>query len=143
MPTSVRPYRLGDEDAIRQLAEQLGYPSTFDDVTERLATIAGDTRSVVLVCELDGDVVGWIHVARVHNVQDGTFAEITGAVVADQHRGVGIGEQLLDTAEAWAVEQACETVRVRSNIVRARAHGFYRDRGYRVEKEQAVFIKGL
>ena len=53
------------------------------------------------------------------------------------HRASG----LLAAAEAWAREHGFASMRVRSNILRERAHRFYLREGYIEKKRQAVFLK--
>jgi hypothetical protein len=48
---------------------------------------------------------------------------------------------LLAAAEAWAREQGFASMRVRSNVLRERAHRFYLREGYLEKKRQAVFLK--
>ena len=63
--------------------------------------------------------------------------------MADGSRGVGVGAQLLHAAEQWAAKNGFGRMRVRSNVVRERAHRFYLREGYRERKRQVVFDKDL
>ena len=62
-------------------------------------------------------------------------------VVAEEHRGQGIGKALLDQAETWAKERSLTSVWIRSNVVRQNAHDFYLKQGYHRTKSQHVFRK--
>jgi GNAT superfamily N-acetyltransferase len=62
-------------------------------------------------------------------------------VVSETARGQRVGSALLAAAEAWAREQGFASMRVRSNIMRERAHRFYLREGYTEKKRQAVFLK--
>jgi GNAT superfamily N-acetyltransferase len=134
----------GDAAALADLATQLGYPSTAKDITRRLGLLDGDTLRRVFVAEVGGAVVGWVDVfARRMLLADG-MAEVNGLVVGDDQRGRGIGVQLMEAAETWATSMGCEMMRVRSNVIRERAHRFYTERlGYEVVKQQMVFGKTL
>jgi GNAT superfamily N-acetyltransferase len=71
------------------------------------------------------------------------YAEVGGLVVDENHRGRGIGRILMQHAEQWARGRGCETVCVRSNVVRERAHVFYQGIGYDNIKTQRMFLKVL
>ena len=139
----VRPAREDDTGAVAALGEQLRYEVTATEVAERLASIARDPEAAVLVAEVEGSVVGWIHVYGVTWVQMGRFAGVGGMVVADERRGEGIGSRLLEAAETWARDRSYPLIRVRSNVIRDRAHSFYIERGYQTEKQLFSFLKVL
>jgi len=46
-------------------------------------------------------------------------------------------------AEAWAQEQDCQAVSLRSNVKRQGAHDFYQALGYSIVKTQHAFRKYL
>lgn len=134
----------GDAAALAELATQLGYPSTAAEAEARLGRLADDRLRRVFVAEAYGEVVGWVDVfARWMLLADG-MAEVSGLVVADGFRGQGIGVRLMQAAEVWAASVGCTEMRVRSNVIRERAHRFYTERlGYSVVKQQMVFSKKL
>lgn len=138
---AIRPARSADAAALAALAGQLGYPSTEADILRRLVMIEDRPQHAVFVAEADGAVAGWVHVLLDLHLESGEFAEIAGLVVDEHRRGAGVGQRLLVSAEAWARDQGAGTVRVRSNVVRTEAHGFYAKAGYAVRKRQTVFEK--
>lgn len=138
---SVRPARAEDADALAVLSTQLGYPSTREDLLRRLSVIEGRPHHAVFAAEVDGVIAGWAHVLIDIHLESGEFAEVAGLVVDERLRGKGVGSRLLDAAEAWARERGAVTVRIRSNVIRADAHRFYRNALYSVRKEQKVFEK--
>jgi GNAT superfamily N-acetyltransferase len=140
----IRPARKRDAERIALLAGQLGYPSSTVQVLQRLDRIKGNNQHAVFVAESkDGRVVGWLHVFVGHLVESDPYAEIGGLVVDELHRSAGIGRLLLQRAEAWAHAKGCQTVRLRSNIIRKEAHEFYLKRGYNLTKTQHAFAKTL
>src|SRR5262249_19313448 len=111
---------------------------------ERLAQVRRTRNGEVFVAvDAAGRVVGWTHVVPRLQLEESPFAELAGLVVADGVRGAGVGASLLQSAEGWAVENGFARLRVRSNVVRERAHRFYLREGYRERKRQAVFDKDL
>lgn len=136
---TIRRATMNDAAAIASLAGELGYPASEDAMRPRLAS----QRERVLVAVVNDRVAAWIQLAFVETLESGTFAEITGLVVAEALRGRGIGARLVDAAESWARERGVARIRVRSNSVRAETHRFYERRGYAIAKTQHVFDKRL
>ena len=135
--------RTADLSAVAALCEQLGYPTSPETLTGRFATLNGRRGEQMLVAVEDDRILGWIHVRRVDSLESDAHAEVWGLVVDDRERSHGVGRALLETAERWAVEHGLSRVRVRSNVIRERAHAFYERAGYAVVKRQSVFEKRL
>jgi GNAT superfamily N-acetyltransferase len=140
----IRPARQGDCSEIADLAGQLGYQCAPEEVAERLRDMQDLNQYVVFVVELpEGQIAGWIGVYLFRSVETGSWAEVNGLVVDQRMRSRGIGKLLLNAAEMWARSVGCQTISVRSNITRDRAHRFYEGNGYAHIKTQKEFHKGL
>jgi N-acetylglutamate synthase-like GNAT family acetyltransferase len=137
----IRPAQAADAPALARLSGQLGYPAAAEELAARLRALDGSPDHAVLVAE-DGAVAGWLHVCRRLTLEK-DFAEITGLIVDEARRSAGVGLLLLKAAEDWAKAEGLKVVRVRSNVVRARAHAFYVTHGYALSKRQAVLDKTL
>jgi GNAT superfamily N-acetyltransferase len=143
-PVSLRRAEPPDVPALVILAEQLGYPCQTDVMARRVDELAGRPDHAILVATAEpGEVVGWIHVFVRPLLVAERAAEVGGLVVDDRYRSKGIGDLLLSAAEDWAVQAGFPRLRVRSNVIRERAHAFYEHRGYRRIKSQWVFEKLL
>ena len=142
MSVAVRPMRPDDAAEVAELTTQLGYPSGRSDIERRLAGIDGNDDAL-LVAELDGAVVGWIHMRVVRLLEIDTLAEIWGLVVDEDARGRGVGAALIAAGERWAAERGMAAIQVRSNVVRERAHRFYQREGYEVVKTSFTMRKAL
>ena len=140
---NVRPAHRSDARRIAELSGQLGYPATSSEIESRMECLVTSGRTAIFVAVDDAVVVGWISVRSDLTIEGGSFAEIAGLVVDERRRSAGIGRALLERAEAWARERGHGMLRVRSNVVRERAHAFYRRLGYETTKHQAVFDKIL
>lgn len=144
MEAVIRVARLEDAPAMAHLAGELGYPTTTQELTNRLTAILGMPDHAVYVAEVCGQqVIGWTHVHGMHLIEAVDFADLGGLIINASFRSQGIGKQLLEAAESWTISQGYAYLRVRSNILRERAHRFYHRAGYRVVKSQHVFIKFL
>ena len=143
MSIVVREATDGEVDALASLSTQLGYPADAATMRERLRRVQSLRAGCVLVAVDDGSVVGWTHVVERVQLEDAPLAEIAGLIVEGTMRGSGVGAQLLQAAEAWARERGYMRMRVRSNVMRERAHRFYEREGYVGVKRQVVFEKVL
>ncbi len=139
----IRPMQASDVERVADLTTQLGYPATGSDIARRFDRIRGEQNHAVLVADEGGTAIAWIHVTVHPYLENDASAEIMGLVVADGHRGRGIGKALVDAAESWAAAQGCRALRVRSRIVRERAHAFYERSGFHRIKTQHCFEKAI
>jgi GNAT superfamily N-acetyltransferase len=141
---AVRLAKPCDCNAMAELAGQLGYGCTGQEVRERLRQMQDASQYAVYVAELPGgQIAGWIGAYLFRSIETSSCAEINGLVVDRSVRCRGIGRRLLNTAEEWARRIGCGAVSVRSNIKRDRAHRFYIINGYEHVKTQKEFRKSL
>jgi GNAT superfamily N-acetyltransferase len=141
---SIRPARGDDAAALADLSTQLGYPASAETLSQRLARVRDeDVGEVFVAADAHGGVLGWTHVVPRLHLEEAPFAELAGLVVSDGARSAGIGAALLSAAEQWARQHGFAHFRVRSNVVRERAHRFYLREGYVERKRQVVFDKAL
>jgi GNAT superfamily N-acetyltransferase len=103
----------------------------------------GDHALLVAAAESPPGLAGWIQISVSRIFESPSFAEIAGLVVDEARRSEGVGPRLLRAAEDWARARGCRAVRVRSNVVRERAHAFYEREGYGRIKVQQVFEKPI
>jgi GNAT superfamily N-acetyltransferase len=143
MEAPIRAMTAADAARVAELAGQLGYPSTAEDVERRFGELAGRDSDAVLVAVDDGTVIGWIHVCRVASLAASDVALIGGLVVDEDRRSDRIGAALLAAAEAWARDRGAGKITVASRITREGAHRFYLREGYELTKTSHVFAKSL
>ncbi|MGE5815726.1 MAG: GNAT family N-acetyltransferase [Acidobacteriota bacterium] len=143
MALSIREMRASDLPSVASLCDQLGYPTSPETLTGRFASLNGRRGEQMLVAIQHDRVLGWVHVRRVDSLESDPHGERWGLVVDDEARSQGVGRALVETAERWATEHGLPSIRVRSNVVRERAHAFSERAGYTVVKRQSVFEKRL
>lgn len=152
---TIRPAQLEDCDSLVLLCHELGYDTSIETLVQQLAQFQTHPDHAVFVAEVASSegqeqgaitplgellrIGGWIHVHLHRTLQEGCEAEIGGLVVSEKLRGQGIGQQLVRQAEAWAQEQGCPAVVVRSNVQRRGAHQFYQRMSYQEIKRSIVF----
>ena len=139
----VRVAQLADARAIAELTRQLGYDVPLSTLSDRLARLLQRDDQQFLVAELEGDVIGWVHVVVAEYVDTGIYAHIAGLVVDSRQRKQGIGRLLITQAEQWARQRGCSIVRLWSSAMRTEAHRFYERLGYSNIKTQYAFAKSI
>ena len=142
--TTIRVATSADAVELATLSGQLGYPADAPAVVRRLDGVTSHHAGVVLVAiDPQDGLAGFAHVEPRRPLITEPFAELAALVVSEAARGQRIGSALLAAAEAWAREQGFANMRVRSNVIRERAHRFYLREGYAEKKRQAIFLKQL
>ena len=120
--TTIRSYRSEDESFLFSLARSsFGEQSDWDD-RRTLTALETDT---VFVAELEGRAAGYVAVER-----QGQAVRIEQLFVSPQHEGEGIGKQLLEYAEGFAISQGASLLEVVVESDNRRAVAFYRGRGF-------------
>jgi GNAT superfamily N-acetyltransferase len=140
---TIRLATAADAAELARLSGQLGYPSTADEAIGRLRKVHQYPEHAVFVAEVDGKLMGWIHVFLRPSLTTEPSAEVAGLVVDENTRSHGLGQALLAQAEQWTLEQGYHTVTLRSNVKRVRAHAFYERLGYETIKTSKSFRKVL
>lgn len=139
----IRPAIASDASEIARLVTELGYPSSAEDVSVRLAELLASESHFIAVAEATQSLVGWMAVERRMLLESGERAELVGLIVDRAVRRGGIGRALVAAAEQWAVARGLQAISVRSNIARAESHPFYERLGYARTKTQHAYLKVL
>ncbi|HXN99889.1 MAG TPA: GNAT family N-acetyltransferase [Candidatus Acidoferrales bacterium] len=140
----IREARPQDYARIAELAGQLTYPSSAEQIAERLDGMRRSEENAVFVAQIaSGEIAGWVAVFVYRVVEADARAEISGFVVDERHRSQRVGMHLLARVERWAREKGCRAIGLRSNVIRDRAHAFYERHGYQHIKTQKSFRKDL
>ena len=88
--------------------------------------------SPCLVAEEEGAVIGFLHLRMEEQLcRCGWVAEVMELIVRSDLRSQGVGALLVNAAVQSAKESGCLRLEVSSNMVRERAHAFYRKQGMR------------
>jgi len=137
----IREARPSDAAAMARLAGQLGYPATPSEFERRMAARSGSARAVYVAQGENDALIGWTEVAGIEMLIAEPYADLAALIVDEPRRGEGIGRRLVERALAWAHANGYAVLRVRSNVIRERAHRFYEDLGFERVKTQAVFAR--
>jgi len=141
---TVREIAAADAAAVAELSGQLGYETSSAEMEQRMNEILPLRKGhAALVACLGDEVVGWIEAEVMHHLQSPPHSLITGLVVKDGVRSLGVGGRLCAEIEEWSRREGVGVVRVTSRMTRERAHRFYLREGYTQTKTSAVFEKAL
>lgn len=141
--SSIRPLRAEDIPLLVDLCAQLGYPASAAELQERFAHLRQSPGQGLFVAEKDGALIGWLHIQERPALHTPRAAEVTAVVVDTAHRGTGCGRALMARAEAWAREQHCQVLALRSGIDREDAHRLYTSLGFQRTSTSYKFTKSL
>ncbi|RYD27606.1 MAG: GNAT family N-acetyltransferase [Verrucomicrobiaceae bacterium] len=130
MPATIRPFTGADTVDMSSLMADLGYPSTPEQVAERMRSMSADYYHT-LVAEVEGKVVGFIGIIVLpvyeYSIPVGWILALS---VAEAYRRKGIGKALIAAAEGDLRARGIEDVRLHSGLQREDAHEFYTRLGY-------------
>ena len=115
--TEIRPFREEDEAVLFGLASL--------DRGADARTIAVLERETVFVAELEGSPAGYVALTRADDA-----VRIDQLFVSPEHEAEGIGRQLLEWAEGYAISERAAKLQVVVEAGNRRALEFYRGRGF-------------
>ena len=139
MKVALRPMSENDAEDVSRLSMQLGYPISVEETRLSISAVCNSVNDIGIVALYENRIMGWMQLTKTLRIESGTFGEITGLVVDEQHRGAGIGRQLIDFARSWCNENGYKALVVRCNIKREQSHKFYLSTGFKQTKEQKIF----
>jgi GNAT superfamily N-acetyltransferase len=120
-----------DSISLTELLDQLGYPSSADEIRLRLRELAASPQAQAWVAADAGVVAGLATCHMFPSVHaSAPVAWLTTLVVNESHRGQGMGRELVATAEAWASARGAVRLSLTSGTQRVAAHAFYARIGY-------------
>ena len=131
MGLTIRHATIADAERIASLITELGYPTSPEQMTGRLATILGDDTYRTLV-GCDGATIAGVVGTRVGPMyeMDEPYGQIMVLVIAAAYRRHGIGGRLVQAAESFFAARGARVAVVTSAHRRADAHAFYESHGY-------------
>jgi ribosomal protein S18 acetylase RimI-like enzyme len=116
---TMRPFRTEDEGHLFAVAK-LAFADCDDGRT--LAALTGDT---VFVAELAGETAGYVAIE-----ESTARLRIEQLCVHPAHEEEGVGKQLLEWAEGYAIASGADLLEVVVERGNDRAESFYRGRGF-------------
>ncbi|ASR48950.1 GNAT family N-acetyltransferase [Paenibacillus kribbensis] len=140
----IREIRVTDYHDIYLLNQEFNpnlYVFSEEKVKEKIETITKKTKDIVLVCEENNEVIGYIHGSPYELLFSESLINVLGFVVKEKYRNQGIGSMLIERLEQWGKKHGFSGIKLLSHPSRIHAHRFYEQRGYQFTKDQKNFIK--
>jgi GNAT superfamily N-acetyltransferase len=136
----IRPAVAADAESIAALACRLAQSFRFSRARfdEAIPVILA-AQDVALMLAVEGpDCIGYV-LGSHHPTfyANGPVASVAEIVVREEDRGRGVGRDLMEAFEAWALERGCAQV----TLATRRASAFYQAIGY--EASAAYFVKTI
>ncbi|MDP5145495.1 GNAT family N-acetyltransferase [Shewanella sp. ULN5] len=123
------------EDALRlsELYNQLVNNPAVKVDPEQIQALYDDERSMLFVCEYQGDVVGSVLVSLCSDVmfRKQPFAVVENVIVDAVARGLGIGSTLFKEIEAFCFNSNCSKIMLLSSAERSDSHTFFEKQGFK------------
>jgi RimJ/RimL family protein N-acetyltransferase len=141
--TRIRRAEPGDAPALVRLAEAVGRERegwilssegwrSIGDERRYLKTVQRHPDAAVFVADDDGEIVGRLSLARDPHPASRHVADV-GLMVAAEHRGRGIGRQLLEAAVEWSRMSEIRKLELHVFPHNAPALGLYESFGFERE----------
>lgn len=144
MELILRDAMVSDARALAKLnREEMGYDFPVEETGKKLQASLENPEKKILVAEIQGRVVGYVHLESYDVLYAPHMKNVMGIAVAREFRRQGVGKALLTAGEAWARETGAVAVRLVSGDARKGAHAFYQSLGYTGNKLQRNFKKML
>lgn len=137
----IREVRAEDSDSIWTLNERcLGSTCSRNDTAQRVQGAIERPYERLYAAVRDGNLVGYIHAVNRETLFSAPVKAVLGLVVAEEHRGAGIGTALLKKIELWAEETGASAVLLETDFG-ATAVQFCSRCGYESIGERIIFKK--
>lgn len=131
-----------DASSIADLYRDLVAGAPVNVLPERIAEIANDPNTYLIVCDDEGEVIATALVALCNDVMftRQPFAIIENVIVSKHYQREGVGKSLMDHIEAFCLAKDCSKIMLLSGSDNRNAHDFYTTMGYDPD-EKLGFIK--
>lgn len=123
-----RTYRATDRQSVVALWEACGLVTPGNEPGQDIDLKVAAQPELFFVGELDGDVV-----ATVMAGYDGHRGWINYLAASPEHRGQGLGQMMMQHAEAELVKLGCPKINLQIREDNADVQAFYESLGYTVE----------
>lgn len=127
-----RKATVADAQAIADLYKELVPNAPIRVLPERIAEIANDKNTYLVVCDVDKNIIATALVALCNDVMFGRqpFAIIENVIVSTDYQRKGIGKALMNYIEQFCLASDCSKIMLLSSSDNHSAHDFYAAMGY-------------
>jgi GNAT superfamily N-acetyltransferase len=137
----IRDARPDDLPVVRCLIRQLADVPDEAEFRTRFERVSAMPGHRIIVAEMDGEIVGVLHVFERPALEKPCEAVVQALVVDGKRRGARIGEALMREVEAWAGSRKLASTALYTRIDRDRARMFYERIGYRLKATSHLMVR--
>lgn len=122
----------------------LGYDVDVENVKEQIEKLTNDEKQHIIIGyedEKTRKIIGFVHAQVYESFYSDLGLNILGLAVNPNFQGRGIGRELMNKLENYALDNNISFIRLNSAMKREEAHRFYEHIGYTCDKVQKRFIK--
>jgi len=123
--------RMLADDFLGHIRERYEEPLP-ESYVNALREIEADANNELIVAESNGEIVGTLQLTYTPSIsfQGGKRATVESVRVDEQHRGKGIGHEMMLWAINRAKQKGCVSMQLTTNAERTDAHRFYQNLGF-------------
>jgi GNAT superfamily N-acetyltransferase len=129
---SIRRAQPEDASGIGNLYRELNTLSEPLVCPERIARLANNDHTYLLVCDDNGQLIATALVCLCQDVmfQNQPFAVVENVVVRADHQREGVGKSLMDYIESLCLQHDCSKIMLQTSSANRAARDFYTAMGY-------------
>lgn len=146
----IRIATTSDLEAWAELRAQLWQDMTYSQHLDEAATMLARPSSefVAFLDVVDGTRISAFAEAAlrydyVNGCKTSPVAFLEGIFVRSEHRGAGIGRNLLKSVQSWAHQQGCSELASDADLDNLTSHAFHRALGFEETERVVYFRKAL
>lgn len=121
-------------------ADSLGYDFRLETTQKRLEDLLLHKEHIILVCEEEGEVVGYAHAVSYDCLYFEPLLNLLALAVKKEARGKGHARALIKEIESLGQQAGYHGLRINSGIAREGAHECYRRLGCEEKADQKRFF---
>jgi GNAT superfamily N-acetyltransferase len=140
----IRNFEMADLPGLTHLTNDLGYPTTLEQMGNRMENLLKLDSYWTLVAVSNHKIIGFIGFNKNYFwEQDGFYIKIQALVVGKEYRRFGLGKELMDSVEKFSRQIKAKSMILTSakREERESAHQFYPKMGF--ESTSIAYIKKL
>ena len=129
----IREADKNDTEPLAKMITELGYPTTAEEMSERMAGILPSRNYKTLLAETPEGIIGMAGaMVSFFYERNGQYVRLLALVTKKEYRARGVGKALTKAIENWALNQGAVAVILNCGNRKEReaAHSFYSKLGY-------------
>ena len=140
-----REINIEDTQEVAEICKTaLSYNVDIENVKRQIEKLTNDKKQHIIIGyedEKTRKIIGFVHAQVYESFYSDLGLNILGLAVNPNFQGRGIGRELMNKLEQYAVDNNISFIRLNSAMKREEAHKFYEHIGYICDKVQKRFIK--